>query len=70
MIFELPSVASIVDDETLMVYARYSNGDYDKTSGRSVFELSEDFKKCLDRFDKLIIAELIYQNKNKKHDNR
>jgi hypothetical protein len=36
MIIELTSIASVVDDETFMVYPLYQDGHYDKGSGFSL----------------------------------
>jgi hypothetical protein len=62
---ELTSVASVVDDQTLMVYVKYQDGSYDGTSGVHITDLSETFFTCLDQWDKLVLNELFYQQKEK-----
>ena len=69
MRYELTSVASIIDDETLMVYPKYQTGGVDEDGGINVFSLSPTFLKCLDEWDRIIVEEIKYVNK-KKDDSR
>lgn len=65
MRFDLDSVASIIDDETLMVYPKYQTGGVDEQGGINVFSLSPTFLKCLDEWDKIVVEEIKYINKKK-----
>lgn len=65
MLVELNSVASVVDDQTLIVYVKYQNGGHDETSGVHITNLSETFLKYLDHWDKSVLNELLYQQKQK-----
>jgi len=70
MRYELTSVASIIDDETLMVYPMYQTGGVDEDGKESIFNLSSSFMSGLDEWDKMVVKEIIYLNKNKKHDSK
>lgn len=69
MRFDLDSVASVVDDDTLMVYPKYQTGGVDEDGGTSVFSLSPTFLKSMDEWDRIVVEEIKYVNK-KKDDSR
>lgn len=62
----LESVASVIDDQTLMVYAKYQKGGFDVDSGRPLYTMSETFLQCLGFKDKMLLDKII----NKSHDSR
>ncbi len=70
MRYELTSVASIIDDETLMVYPKYQTGGVDEDGKTSIFNLSPSFMSGLDEWDRIVVEEIKYVNKNKKHDSK
>ena len=63
MFIELTSIASVVNDETLMVYAKYQNGGFDIDSGTHIKLISNNLYNCLKGMDKFIVDELLYQTK-------
>lgn len=63
MFIELTSIASVVNDETLMIYAKYQNGGFDIDSGTHIKLISKNLYNCLKGMDKFIVDELLYQTK-------
>ena len=63
MKIDLLSVASVIDDETKMVYARYQDGNYDQQSAKHLLEMSKSWFSLLDKNDEPIVNELLYQIK-------
>ncbi len=70
MRYDLTSVASVIDDETLMVYPKYQTGGVDEDGGIKITELSQSFMSGLDEWDKMVVEEIKYHNKNKRHDSK
>jgi len=70
MRYELISVASVIDDETLMVYPMYQTGGVDEDGGIKITELSQSFMTGLDEWDRIVVEEIKYVNKNKRHDSK
>ena len=70
MRYDLTSVASVIDDETLMVYPKYQTGGVDEDGGIKITELSQSFMSGLDEWDKMVVEEIKYLNKNKRHDSK
>lgn len=66
MFIVLESVASVIDDQTLMVYAKYQKGGFDVSSGKPLHSMSETFLQCLGFKDKMLLDKII----NKSHDSR
>lgn len=71
MIIELTSVASVIDDETLLVYPVYSkegqlfyNKLYADDCATTLVAFEEHFDGHMSKEDKMIIDELKYQHKN------
>lgn len=58
MIIRLESVASAIDEYSLMVYATYQNGGIDETSGKHLNEQSKTWNDCLSFKDKCIVEHL------------
>lgn len=65
MIVELNSVASVVDDETFIVYPKYISGGYDKDGGIDLDKCTENWHKNLDDWDKLVVRQLLEIKKTK-----
>lgn len=59
MMFDLISVASVIDDETKMVYAIYQNGAHDSDSKRPLSEMSDSWFLCLDEYDRLVVKQIL-----------
>jgi len=66
MIVELNSVASVVDDETFIVYPKYINGGYDKEGGIILDVCSKNWYKSLDEWDMIVVRELLEIKKTKR----
>jgi hypothetical protein len=64
MILDLISVASVINDETKMVYGRYNDGTYDTSSAKPLNEMSGDWFKGLDFYDLMVVKELSFQTKH------
>jgi hypothetical protein len=69
MIVQLFSVASVIDTDTMIVYAMYSTGNhlYDPDSGRSLDQCSKEWFRILDEWDRLAISEIKYQKQLTRH---
>jgi hypothetical protein len=63
MKIDLLSVASVVDDETKMIYARYQNGTHDESSAKPLQQMSNEWYELLSDEDRMIVKELLYQIK-------
>ncbi len=59
MLIVLESVATAIDDQTLITYAMYENGCIDKESGIPLDKCSEGWYKCLNEDDKYMVKHLI-----------
>jgi len=59
MIILLESVATAIDDETLITYAMYESGNIDLESGLPLESCSESWQKCLDDYDKEMVKHLL-----------
>jgi hypothetical protein len=69
MFVTLISVASVIDSDTLMVYAKYSYGEslFDPDSGKELSECSGEWHKNLDAWDRCAVEELVYQKSLTRH---
>jgi hypothetical protein len=63
MFVTLISVASVIDSDTLMVYAKYRSGEslFDPDSGVDLTRCSGEWYKNLDAWDRAAVEELVYQ---------
>jgi hypothetical protein len=59
MLIVLESVATAIDDQTLITYAMYENGSIDKESGVPLSKCSESWHKSLNEDDKYMVKHLI-----------
>ena len=59
MIVELNSVASVLDTETKIVYAKFQMGGYDATSGVHIDNLSEKFVSTISEDDIILINQFV-----------
>lgn len=51
MMIELPSIVSVINSETLFVYASYAAGGYDTDSGIHISRLPSTWYRRLDEWD-------------------
>lgn len=66
MIIELKSVASVVDDQTFIVYPMYNNGGYDKDGGMEIDKCSMNWLPFMDEWEREVVKQLIDIKKNRK----
>jgi hypothetical protein len=59
MIVELNSVASVLDTNTKIVYAKFQQGGYDITSGIHIDNLSEKFVSTISEDDIILINQFV-----------
>ena len=59
MLIVLESVATAIDDQTLITYAMYESGDIDEDSGLPLSKCSESWHKSLNEDDKYMVKHLI-----------
>jgi hypothetical protein len=59
MIIDLNSVASVLDTETKIVYAKFQQGGFDITSGVHLDNLSEKFVSSISEDDIILINQFV-----------
>ena len=59
MIVELNSVASVLDTNTKIVYAKFQMGGYDTTSGVHIDNLSKKFVESISEYDLILINQFV-----------
>ena len=59
MIVELNSVASVLDTDTKIVYAKFQMGGYDNTSGVHIDNLSKKFVESISEYDLILINQFV-----------
>lgn len=59
MIIELPSIVSVIDSDTLLVYASYAAGGYDPDSGVHISRLSATWYSHLDEWDRAAVQTIL-----------
>lgn len=69
MLITLISVASVIDSDTLIVYAKYNAGEslFDPDSGKDLTRCSGDWYDNLDTWDRAAVEELVYQKSLTNH---
>jgi hypothetical protein len=59
MFIVLESVATAIDDQTLITYAMYENGNIDEQSGKHLTECSKGWHESLNKEDKEMVEHLL-----------
>jgi hypothetical protein len=59
MLIELNSVASIINDQTLIIYPMYIDGNVDFNSPTHLYHCSNDWMESLSKSDKEIVNHLL-----------
>ena len=59
MIVDLNSVASVLDTDTKIVYAKFQMGGYDITSGVHIDNLSKKFVESISEDDLILINQFV-----------
>ncbi len=59
MLIVLESVATAIDDQTLITYAMYENGNVDMSSGLHLNKCSVEWKRSLKKDDQEMVEHLL-----------